>query len=163
MFFDWRNVHGCVTHLAPPTPPIRTDRLSTRLRSLTTFHLAPQFKEILRVLVIACSASPSERPMDACPPHQVAETFRLLNPSWVFFFHVSRSCDGGKVLVHVSGKKGLFFSPSLEGDTWHPVPEQTVCHSSGGIVSHSYIKKFKHPIRLPLRWAISILFEMLKL
>lgn len=62
------------------------------------------------------------------------------------------------------GKTGpVFSSPSLEEARGILHQSKIVCHSSGGIVSHSYTKKFKHPIRVPLRRAISILFEMLKL
>lgn len=75
------------------------------LRSLTTFHLAPQSKEALQVL--ACSApalvraaSPSERPMDAGPPRRLAESFRLLS--------LARCSGSGS---RVGGKRACFSRP----------------------------------------------------
>lgn len=122
----------------PPAPPAGRQTGSVKeesgLVSLTTFHLAPQFKEILQTPVIACSA-PALVLGKAAFCSNLAElsshqnilcahvcrvkwrkSFRLLNSSLVrakraahWLFLVSQSSDGGKSFGSRVGKTGPVF------------------------------------------------------
>lgn len=100
--------------------------MSSELKFHTFEHCLQETERVCVVLIAHVSYAWSKQVCDTCS---------------FFFFHFGHNLSHAHDRVNVlcTCRKTGPILISTQQDTWHHLPEKIVCHSSGGIVSHSYI------------------------